>query len=156
MSAASLLCSRPQRLLGGLGVIHSYDNGHVHSLLWGVLARGVDLGEGRRDLLQGLALGVDADQHAVEGRPGGPDDLGKGEEHRERLGPDLDREDLADREVAGARPADAKKKTTIQMNTWPAADSAPDANSHALKASKAPEIRYVPEIIFLRPRVSNR
>ena len=42
------------------------------------------------------------------------------------------------------------------MKTWPAADSAPDANSHALKASKAPEIRYVPEIIFLRPRVSNR
>jgi hypothetical protein len=35
---AGLLCSQPQRLLGGLGVIHSYDNGHTHSLLWGVLA----------------------------------------------------------------------------------------------------------------------
>jgi hypothetical protein len=31
---AGLLCSQPQRLLGGLGVIHSYDNGHIHSLLW--------------------------------------------------------------------------------------------------------------------------
>src|SRR5260370_29900355 len=51
--------------------------------------------------------------------------------------------------------AEAKQKTTIQINLWAAACSTTAANSQALKASMAPEIRYVPEIIFRRPHVSN-
>ena len=42
------------------------------------------------------------------------------------------------------------------MKVWPAAPSTPAANSQALKANKAPDSRYVPEIIFFRPTLSNR
>src|SRR3984957_45366 len=45
-----------------------------------------------------------ADQRAVERGPDRADDLGDGEEDRESLGPDLDREDFADRKVTSARP----------------------------------------------------
>src|ERR1700749_2328745 len=94
----------------------------------------VGLGERGGDLLQRLALRVNAqehldeatdnhdapadqvtngeagaaravsDQRTVEGGADRPDDLGEGEEHRERLGADLDREDLTDRQVPGAGP----------------------------------------------------
>src|SRR6202020_1205431 len=93
-----------------------------------------DRGEWQGNVLQGLALGIDApgqldqaandhdaaadqvpdgeagpvraiaDQRAVERGPDRAHDLGDGEEDGESLGPDLDREDLADREVTSARP----------------------------------------------------
>src|SRR6266704_211485 len=104
------------------------------------LGLGADLGGRPFDLLQRLALGVDpeedldqpaddhdaaadqvadgqagavgavADQRAVEDRAERAEDLGDGEEHRDGLGPDLDREDLADRQIAGARPSGGEEE----------------------------------------------
>src|SRR5580704_19151082 len=94
---------------------------------------GVDLAEWCGDFLQGFALGINTerdldqsaddhdaaadqvsdgeagaactvpDQHAIEDWPDGTEDLGNREEDRESFGPDLDREDLADGQVARAR-----------------------------------------------------
>src|SRR6202034_2680565 len=104
------------------------------------LLAGANFGEGWRDPLQGLAPGIDpehgldpaaddhdaaadqvpdgqvgavaavADQRAVEGRSHGSDDRGHREEDCERFGPDLDREDLAYRQVAGARPGGGEEE----------------------------------------------
>src|SRR5215212_8794391 len=53
-------------------------------------------------------------------------------------------------------PAEAKKKMMHQAIVWVYALSSPAWNSAAEIASSTPDSRYVPEIIFRRPMVSNR
>ena len=85
-------------------------------------------------------IGAVADQPAVEGGAERAEDLRDGEEHGDRLGADLDRPGLADREVGGARTAEAKKKITIQQNVCVVASRWPSSNIKPLIASKTPEM----------------
>jgi hypothetical protein len=67
-------------------------------------------------------------------------ELGDGEEERDRLAAQLQREDLADGEVGRRGAAEAKKKMTHQKAVCVVAVSVPLWKSTALTASRTPEM----------------
>ncbi|MGY1697445.1 hypothetical protein ACI780_21320 [Geodermatophilus sp. SYSU D00814] len=74
----------------------------------------------------------------MEPRAEGAEERGDGEEDGDGLGPDLEREDLADGEVGRARPAEAKKMIDQAM-VWVIALSTPAWNSTAVIARSTPD-----------------